>query len=84
MHEPKEYPELFAWLGEDEMGSGQIGLKQADVPAGRIPIVAVDRHRTKIEKYWPQAEAQARAFGKRIALVRYIPVEVVMETASGS
>ena len=24
---------LYAWVGEDEMGSGQIGLKQGVVPA---------------------------------------------------
>ncbi len=33
--------DLFAWVGEDEFGSGEIGLKQGLVPAGCIPLVAV-------------------------------------------
>ena len=32
--------ELYAWVGEDEFGSGEIGLKQGLVPAGMIPLVA--------------------------------------------
>jgi hypothetical protein len=33
--------ELFVWLGEDEEGSGEIGLKQALVPARLIPMVSI-------------------------------------------
>lgn len=32
---------IYAWVGEDEFGSGEIGLKQAIVPAGVIPMVAI-------------------------------------------
>jgi hypothetical protein len=73
--------QLFAWLGEDEFGSGEIGLKQAQVPAGLIPIVAI--HREKLEKYWAQAEAQAATYGKRIYLCRFELVEVLLETQHG-
>lgn len=70
--------ELFAWLGEDELGSGEIGLKQGSVPAGLIPMVSI--HREKLEKHWSQAEAQAKHYGKRIYLVRFKVVEVVRST----
>jgi hypothetical protein len=52
--------ELFAWVGEDELGSGEIGLKQAHAPAGLIPMVAI--RRDKVEKFYPQFEAQARRY----------------------
>lgn len=72
--------ELFAWIGEDEFGSGEIGLKQGTVPAGTIPMVTIQRE--KLEKYWPQAEAQAAAFGKKISFCRFQLVEVLNETKS--
>jgi hypothetical protein len=74
--------ELFAWLGEDEFGSGVIGLKQALVPAGRIPMAAVSRE--KMEKHFEQAEAQAAQYGKRIYLCRFTLAEVLRETREGS
>ena len=74
--------ELYAWLGEDELGSGKIGLKQGIVPAGIIAMVSIERG--KLEKYWPQAEAQAGHYGKRIYFCRFQMVEVVRETEAGS
>lgn len=76
--------ELFAWVGENELDPGdkKLGLKQAVVPAGTVPMVAVDR--AKMEKYWPQAEAQAARYGKRIRLVRFVFAEVLRETEKGS
>ena len=73
--------ELFAYLGEDECGSGEIGLKQAQVPAGLIPMVAV--RRDKMEKHIEQLEAQAMLYGKKIYLCRFELVEVVRETKFG-
>ncbi len=73
---------LYAWVGEDELGSGEIGLKQGVVPAGYIPMVAIDR--AKLERYWPQAENQASAYGKRIYLIRFQAVEIVRQTEVGS
>lgn len=72
--------ELFAWIGKDEYGSGEVGLKQAIVPAGTIPMVAIDRR--KMEGYWDQAEAQAAAYGQQISLVRFIPIEVTRRTVA--
>jgi hypothetical protein len=73
--------EIFCWLGEDELGSGDVGLKQGIVPAGCIPLVAVKR--SKMEPLLPQSEAQARKYGKRIRLCRFTFAEVVAETESG-
>jgi hypothetical protein len=73
--------ELYAWVGEDEFGSGEIGIKQGIVPAGCIPLVAIDRG--KIECLWPQLNYQARTYGKRIRLCRFRFVEVVRETTEG-
>lgn len=76
--------ELFGWLGEDELGSGEIGLKRGLVPAGDIPMVVVGRDLWKLKKYWPQAEAQAAHCGKRIYLCRFDLAQVVRETLRGA
>lgn len=78
---PLEDLQLYAWVGEDELGSGQLDIKQARVPAGVIPIVGIDRK--KMERVWPQMESQARHWGKRIRLCRFILVEVIRETRAG-
>ena len=78
---PHERVELWAWIGEDEMGSGETGLKQGYCAAGFIPLVAV--RRGKIEKFFPQMEAQAKRYGKRIRLCRFRFVEVVRTTEYG-
>jgi len=69
-------PDLFAWIGEDELGSGQVGLKQGDVPAGRVPLVVVATHRDKIERaaLLQQLQAQATRYGTTIRLVRYVAI----------
>lgn len=74
--------ELYALLGEDELGSGKIGLKQALAPAGMVPMVAI--RRDKVEQFWRQYEAQAAEFGKRIYLCRFELVEVLRETEAGT
>lgn len=68
---------LFAWLGEDELGSGEIGLKQARVPAGLVPLVATRRGKMDQEYIRDALQIQADAYGKRIHLCRYAFVEVV-------
>lgn len=74
--------ELYAWVGEDELGSGEIGLKAGIVPAGCIPLVAI--RRDKVEKLKWQMEMQAQTYGKKIRLVRFVSVETVNETQAGS
>ena len=70
-------PELLAWIGEDQCGSGEVGIKPAQVAAGIIPIVAVDRDKDKIirPEIIAQFQVMADLFGKPIRLVRYVPVE---------
>lgn len=81
MSDALEQLELYAMIGEDEYGSGEIGLKQASAPAGVIPMVAL--RRDKVEKFWGQYEAQAKQYGKRMYLVRFAFAEVVRATDAG-
>jgi hypothetical protein len=75
--------ELFAWVGEDELGSGEIGLKQALCPAGYIPMVSVRKDRMLQPSIVDQLTAQAAQYGKKIRLCRFVFKEVVQETPSG-
>ena len=76
---------LYAWMGEDEKGSGLIGLKQTIMPAGYIPLVTMDYHRFKIEREAVRGamEMQAEVYGKKIRLVKFVFAEVVAETEAG-
>jgi hypothetical protein len=67
--------ELFGWLGEDEMGSGEIGLKQGLCAAGCVPLVAVKQH--KMSKFIEQMQQQVNTYGKPISFCRYKLVEVI-------
>jgi hypothetical protein len=73
--------ELYAWIGEDEMGSGVVGLKQCLAPAGFIPMVATDIAKMTQPYIKEQLQGQANRYRKTIYLMRYIPeiVEVVIK-----
>lgn len=77
--------EILAWVGVDERGSGRVGIKQGLVPAGMIPLAAMDydAHKLQRPEMLLQLEAQAATWGKRIRLVRFRFAEVVMETEHG-
>jgi hypothetical protein len=75
---------IYAWVGADEHGSGKVGLKQGIVPAGTIPLVAMNYHLDRLAKLKPQMEAQAAASGKKIRLVKFVEVEIAAETKAGS
>ena len=62
---------LFAWVGEDEMGSGEIGLKQGMTPVGLIPLVAVREDRMSQDFIVEAMKRQAREYGKKIRLCRF-------------
>lgn len=62
---------LYAWIGEDELGSGQIGLKQALVPAGYIPLVSLKREKIDRPEIIGQLQMQASFYGKTIRLVAF-------------
>ena len=68
--------ELFAWIGEDELGSGEVGIKTGLVPAGFVPLVAKDRE--KMEPLVQQLQRQANRYGKTIRLCRYRFVEEIV------
>lgn len=69
---------LYAWLGEDEFGSGVVGLKQAMVPAGCIPLVAVDNFKIDREYIQQAMQAQANAYGKTIRFCKFTFVEEII------
>lgn len=70
--------ELLAWIGEDELGSGKIGLKGALVPAGYVPMVAMgDDMRMADRRIADQLQQQANTYGKTIRLCRFKFEEVV-------
>lgn len=75
--------ELFAWLGEDELGSGVVGLKQALVPAGYIAMVATKQSKMDQQQVTSQMELQARSYRKKIYLCRFSLQEIVATTAEG-
>ena len=55
---------IVAWVGEDELGSGKIGLKQGHVPAGFIPLVAMDYDLEKIGR--TRASYSTRGAGRNL------------------
>lgn len=64
---------LYAWIGEDEFGSGIVGLKQARVPAGNIPLVCIERdlHKLNTPDIRAQLQRQATTYGKAIRLAQF-------------
>lgn len=74
---------IYAWVGEDEYGSGRVGIKQGVVPAGIIPLAAMDYHLDRLAKLKPAMEAQAAKSGKKIRLCKFEMVEVAAETKAG-
>lgn len=70
--------ELFAWVGEDELGSGEIGLKQAVCPAGCIPMVSVKLDRMTQNYIKEQMDKQGKQYGKKIVLCKF-KFEAVIE-----
>lgn len=61
---------IYAWVGEDELGSGELGLKQAVVPAGTVAMVAIDRTKLESQSIRDQLQAIANKYGKARHLVR--------------
>lgn len=69
---------LYAWVGEDEFGSGEVGLKQAQVPAGRIPLVAIDGDKLNRPYVLEQLQKLANIYGKTLRLCKFSFVEEVI------
>jgi len=70
--EPLKELVLYAWVGPNDAFDAKDdkwGLKQGIVPAGIIPLVAVDCE--KVERQWPQMAGLAKATGKVRYLARF-------------
>jgi hypothetical protein len=80
MHADLEGFTLYAFLGRDEVSGDVVGLKQARVPAGVVPLVVTAGHRDRLDSVGirRQLQGQADAFGRTIRLVRFVAVEEVM------
>jgi hypothetical protein len=77
MKETKEVV-LFAWVGEDEFGSEEIGLKQAYTPVGLVPLVSVDKDEIGQQFITEQLQKQANKYGKTIKLCKFVFSEEVI------
>jgi hypothetical protein len=73
---------LFAWVGEDEFGSGEVGLKQALTHLGLIPLVATSEDAMNQPFIVDQLQVQARFYKKTIRLVEFEDVSVKRELSS--
>jgi hypothetical protein len=62
---------LYAWVGEDELGSGEVGLKQGVVPAGNIALVACKEGKIDQPYIIEQLQLQSTMFSKAIRLCRF-------------
>lgn len=71
--------ELYAWVGEDEFGSGEVGLKQGIVPAGCIPLVSMQARKLMTEELLTQTQMVVDGSGKSRRLVRFVEVETIAE-----
>jgi hypothetical protein len=69
---------LYAWVGEDEFGSGVVGVKQALFPTGIIPLVAIDQQKIDKDFIREGLQGQANTYGKTIRLCKFVFVEEVV------
>jgi hypothetical protein len=74
---------MYAWIGEDEFGSGVVGLKAGITPSGWIPLAAMGHHLDRLAKLVPQMEAIAAQYGKRRYLCKFTCTEIACETKAG-
>ncbi len=82
MSERLKEVKLYAWVGEDELGSGTIGLKRGFTQVGLIPLVAVTRKVAR-QEFETQMRAQAKHCGKKIYLCRFSFEAIEVATDDG-
>ena len=69
--------EVLAWIGEDELGSGVVGMKQTMTPKGISCLAAVDPGKwVQHPHVFRTMQAQADAYNKHLYLCRYRFVQV--------
>lgn len=71
-------PDLFAWIGLDEITGAEVGLKQGFTPCGLIPLVASKPGRMDQDYIVAQLKDQAVQYANKITLARYSFVSVEM------
>lgn len=69
---------VYAWYGVDEFGS-EVGLKQARVPAGMIPLVAMQEHKINVPIIIQQLQDQSSIYNRNIKLGKFVLVEDIVE-----
>ena len=69
---------MYAWIGEDELGSGEVGIKQGVCPAGIIPMAMVHLSAADQDYIKDQLQWQANQYGKPITLVKLKVIEEVI------
>lgn len=72
--------DLFAWIGEDELGSGVVGIKARLMPTGLTALACIAEHRDRLQDPAVVAslQAQVNRYGKRIRFARFSIVEDLM------
>lgn len=64
--------EVLAWVGEDELGSGKVGMKQIMTPKGVSALAAIAPGEwLKHEVVQNTMQHQANAYGKTIYLCKF-------------
>jgi hypothetical protein len=64
--------ELYAWVGEDELGSGAMGLKQGMVPAGCVPLVSIHYAKLHTDDLMAQGRKIVDEYGHARYLCRFV------------
>ncbi len=73
--------ELYAWIGENELPEYGLSIKRILAPTGCIPLVALRREKAEAMK--TKMEAEAKLFGRKVRLVKFVVAEIVAETEAG-
>ena len=77
-----ESVKLYAWVGEDECGSGEIGIKQARVPAGMIPIVSTKLNKVDQQYIQEAMDVMGKNFDNKIMLCEFTFKKVIIEVGN--
>lgn len=76
-------PELFAYLGVDELGDFGVVVKNARVPAGVLPLASTQAWKLERDFIRAQLENQAVISNKKIYFCRFQFDGVIWTTRNG-
>lgn len=62
---------LYAWMGMDELGSNEFGIKGAIVPAGYIPLVAIKKEKMLTNNIPEQLQLMSTKYKNNIYLCEF-------------